>query len=1022
MEKRLSVAFLWHMHQPLYKDLLTGKYYLPWVRLHSTYSYLDMVSILEDFPEIRGTFNFTPSLICQIKDFSENRDQEDVFLSLSRKKASELEPSDKAFLLKNFFSCDPKNAIQPFKKYAKLLSGRGKVFNEEALIDISKKYSEGDFLDLQVFFNLAWCGFTLRENDPLIKDLVRKGGDFTEGEKQALLDKQKEVVASILPLYKKLQDEGRIEISTSPYYHPILPLLCKGNHGKGYDYSADAKIQVSKAIDLYEKVFGRKPIGMWPSEGSVSPEIIPILADAGIKWIATDEGILLESFKGEDVPREELIYRSFTAENAGRKIDMVFRDINLSNAVSFKYSHMPPDKAAYDLLSDINAIRKARQISGGEHIVNIILDGENPWPYFPDGGKQFLSKLYSGLTESPDLKTYSIGGYLSEYLQRKEIHSLYSGSWIDRNFNKWIGSPQKDKAWEYLDKTRKELFAVEEPPEEALEELYVAEGSDWFWWYDDFGTEINFIFDDLFRMHLSNIYKILGKRIPHYLTVPIMSGPGVKKIPEILVPSEMARFNRILLVSSEVYPFAKTGGLADVCGSLPRALVSLGCEVRVIMPFYSGVKDAGLDIELESRKIKHPLLESMFGFDLYVNKADGISTYFVSNKKYFAREGLYGSSKGDYSDNALRFAFFDRAVLAAIKAINYRPDVIHCNDWQTALIPFYLRFKLGHDTFYRNIKTLFTIHNMAYQGIFDKTVLRKIGIPDSFFNMNDLEFFDKVNFMKSGILYSDAINTVSHKYAEEIMTTEYGASLDGLMRSRKDYVYGIPNGVDYSIWSPRNDFFIKENYDAETLHKKRECKKDLIEDIRLSIGVESPLIGFVGRLAYQKGVDLFAEIVPEIIKLGAGVVILGSGDSKYINLFKELMAKYPGKIYMCNDFNDELAHKIESGSDIFIMPSRYEPCGLNQMYSIKYGTVPVVRATGGLDDVIVDYDEDPENGNGFKFGPSSSEALLAALERAIILYHDKTVWDKIMKQGMICDFSWAHSAEQYLKLYRKIIL
>jgi starch synthase len=254
------------------------------------------------------------------------------------------------------------------------------------------------------------------------------------------------------------------------------------------------------------------------------------------------------------------------------------------------------------------------------------------------------------------------------------------------------------------------------------------------------------------------------------------------------------------------------------------------------------------------------------------------------------------------------------------------------------------------------------------------------------------------------------------------MTSKYGCGLDGLMRLRKDHLYGIPNGVDYSVWSPRNDHYLKKNYDIDSLENKKECKKDLIEETRLSIEADSPVIGFVGRLVYQKGVDLLSGVIPALVNSGAGIVILGRGEKDYEETFRALADRYPGNVHVCNDFNDALAHKIEAGSDIFVMPSRYEPCGLNQMYSIKYGTVPVVRATGGLDDVIIDYDQDSDRGNGFKFGPSSPEALLSTLERAITLYHDKTVWVNIMKQGMKADFSWTRSAEEYLKLYRNIII
>ncbi|MDD3088998.1 MAG: glycogen synthase GlgA [Candidatus Omnitrophica bacterium] len=1021
MTRKLAVTFLWHMHQPLYKDLLTGKYHLPWVRLHSTYSYLDMVSVLEEFPAARVTFNYTPSLIWQLLDISSGGRPDDLFYELTAIDPRDMDGAQKRFVLKNFFSCDLKNAIFPIERYKEFFLRRGNDLREEELEKKSREFNDNDMRDLQVFFNLAWCGFTLREKNPLVKGLIAKGGGYTEGEKEQLLKLQLEVVASILPKHKKLQDEGQIEISTTPFYHPIMPLLCGPLQGKGYGLKEDAREQLRRGIDLYEKVFAKRPVGMWPSEGSVSQDIIPLLAKEGIEWMATDEGIAIESFRGRDITREDLIYGAFTAEESGHKIDMIFRDINISNAISFRYSGMPSKQAAQEVIHDIYSIRKAVEAKGGEHLAAIILDGENAWPYFPDGGKGFLREIYKTLSSSDKVEMTTISGYLKSRPARRKIEKLWAGSWINRNFDKWIGSPQKNKAWEYLDKTRKMLSAVKDPPEAAMEEMYIAEGSDWFWWYDDFGSELNFVFDELYRMHLSNIYKILGREVPYYLTQPVPAGPAAQRLPESTA-LVMGSYPKVMFISPEVVPYAKTGGLADVSASLPKALSALGCDVRVIMPYYKSVHDGAFGIKKELGGVKHPMLDDgMFGFDIYMVREDGVTTYFIRNDRYFMREGLYGNPLGDYSDNWQRYSFFSRAVLAAMKALDVRPDIIHANDWQTALVPFYMRFLLSGDRFFGGIKTLFTIHNMAYQGVFDKKILKKALSPEGFFNMNDLEFYGKVNFMKSGILYSDAISTVSHRYAEEIMTPEFGCGLDGLLRAKKDTLYGIPNGADYSIWSPRNDRFIKERYDSESLEKKIECKKDLIRRARLDIDPGSPIIGSVSRFAEQKGIDLIAGIVGKTVELGAAFVILGNGSREYQRVFRSLAAKYKGKVYVTSEFNDELAHVIEAGSDIFLMPSRYEPCGLNQIYSVKYGTIPVVRATGGLDDVIIDVEEDPENGNGFKFGPATEEAFFAAVKKAVKRYADPGSWHRLMKKAMSYDYSWESSARKYLTLYRKLM-
>ncbi|MGB3057919.1 MAG: glycogen synthase GlgA [Candidatus Omnitrophota bacterium] len=478
---------------------------------------------------------------------------------------------------------------------------------------------------------------------------------------------------------------------------------------------------------------------------------------------------------------------------------------------------------------------------------------------------------------------------------------------------------------------------------------------------------------------------------------------------------------KILIVSAEVFPFAKVGGLADVAGSLSKALSSLGCEVRVIMPLYGCIDREKFCLVKEKSNIRHPLTGKIFGFDLYSHKANGVTFDFIEKKRYFSRKEIYGASWGDYPDNAYRFGFFSKAALAFTRSVGFKPDIIHCNDWQSALLPFYLKHVLAGDDFYRGIKVLYTIHNMAYQGLFRQSAMRRLGIPREFFDPDKLEFYGKLSFMKAGLLYSDAISTVSRKYAEEIMTPDYGCGLETLLRSRKDRLYGILNGVDYSTWSPEKDKLIKVNYDVSSIEKKAVCKKDLLEYTGLELKAEAPVFGCVTRLVEQKGMDLVAGITDQIAGKGAGLVVLGKGGRNYNQMFRDLAGKYPKNVYACSDFNDEMAHRIEAGCDMFLMPSRYEPCGLNQMYSIKYGTIPIVRATGGLDDAIVDFDEDRGKSNGFKFKEADEKSLMKAVERAIERFRDKTLWRKLMLQAMSYDYSWEHSAKEYIKLYTKTL-
>ncbi len=482
----------------------------------------------------------------------------------------------------------------------------------------------------------------------------------------------------------------------------------------------------------------------------------------------------------------------------------------------------------------------------------------------------------------------------------------------------------------------------------------------------------------------------------------------------------MTKKLKILLASSEVAPFAKTGGLADVAGSLPSALQEMDCEVSVFLPFYRHTKTQDLNIKLVKRGLKAELGHWDFDFSLFHTKREGVDFYFIDKEEYYDRDFLYGTPQGDYPDNAKRFAFFANAVLTGAQAINFKPDIIHCNDWQSALIPFYIKYKFQNSDFLKHAKTLFTVHNLAYQGLFEKDIMPELGIGYEFFTPDTLEFWDKFSFMKAGILYSNAISTVSAGYAREILTKEFGCGLDGLLNVRKNDLYGVLNGVDYSEWNPKVDRYIKAKYDETSLEGKEICKKDLLSEMKLSPGADKPLLGVISRLAAQKGIDIIADCAEAITKLGASLVILGTGDEKYHKILTALAKKYPKTIAVKIAFDNSLAHKIEAGSDMFLMPSRYEPCGLNQMYSLKYATIPLVRATGGLDDTIIDYTKDPKNANGFKFNEAEISDFMDALKRAVSVYKNKKQWHSLMLKAMSEDFSWGHSAKEYIKLYKKI--
>jgi starch synthase len=397
--------------------------------------------------------------------------------------------------------------------------------------------------------------------------------------------------------------------------------------------------------------------------------------------------------------------------------------------------------------------------------------------------------------------------------------------------------------------------------------------------------------------------------------------------------------------------------------------------------------------------------------------ADGVRTFLVECPEFFDREGLYTVKGQDYPDNALRFAGFSLTCLEFLKRSENPPDILHCHDWQSALVPIYLRTLYRNDGYFRRTSIVFTIHNLGYQGLFPPTVLPQISLDHSLFTMDGLEFYGKVNLLKGGILFSDFITTVSRKYAEEIQTPEFGHGLEGVLKSRADRLQGILNGVDYEAWNPATDKLIPANYTPEDLAGKETCKKVLLETMGTATPVlNRPVIGIVSRFAAQKGFDLIAGIAEELMGMDLYIVALGTGEPEFESLFRTLAAKYPDKFLVKVAYDNTLAHQIEAGADMFLMPSRYEPCGLNQIYSLKYGTVPVVRATGGLDDTIEAFDG--KTGTGFKFRDYTPQALLAAIQQAVEVYHQPKIWRKLMLNGMKKDFSWGASAKQYLKIYQ----
>ncbi|NOY52127.1 MAG: glycogen synthase GlgA [Deltaproteobacteria bacterium] len=478
---------------------------------------------------------------------------------------------------------------------------------------------------------------------------------------------------------------------------------------------------------------------------------------------------------------------------------------------------------------------------------------------------------------------------------------------------------------------------------------------------------------------------------------------------------------KILFAASEVVPFAKTGGLADVAASLPSALKALGHDVRVIMPRYRSVGKAGIPIKEMGKKVAIRVGDEIHPGSLALAELpSGVPVYLVGYDPYFDREGLYGSGRGDYPDNASRFIFFSRAVLEAVKTLDFVPDILHLNDWQTALAALYLKTGRG-PAFSHEIASVFTIHNLGYQGLFARGEMPLTGLGWDLFTPRGIEFYGKINFLKAGLIAADRITTVSRRYAEEIRTPEYGSGLEGVLQERSRDLVGIINGVDYSCWDPKTDPLIPARYSPDALDGKAVCKRALKKEFGLKGPQSRPLIGCVSRLTDQKGFDLIVESAEKLSIMDLSLVVLGDGEERYRKGLAALVDAFPDRFGLRVGYNDSLAHLIEAGADFFLMPSRYEPCGLNQMYSLKYGTVPIVRATGGLDDTILSFDTGTGFGNGFKFSDYSSAALLKTLQEALAVYRIPAAWKRLRANAMACDFSWERSAREYVGLYEELL-
>lgn len=476
---------------------------------------------------------------------------------------------------------------------------------------------------------------------------------------------------------------------------------------------------------------------------------------------------------------------------------------------------------------------------------------------------------------------------------------------------------------------------------------------------------------------------------------------------------------RVVFAASEMYPFSKTGGLGDVMGALPPALARMGVPTTVFTPYYGTLRTAGFNLK--------PLLRNcVVGYpwppitvNVFETNYRSVTVYFLQRSEFFDRKNYYNDHYGDYFDNAERFIFFCRAVLAVLRKLGEPPAVIHAHDWQAALLPAYIHFLKREDPFWNETRTVTTIHNIAFQGRFSSRLFRGCGLPEEAWCPDGVEYYGDFNFLKAGIAYADTITTVSPSYAREILTERFGFGLDGILRHRERHLVGILNGADYCIWDPKNDRFLAAPYSRSDFSGKQECKRDLLERLGMSPSLmDRPLLGFVGRLRGQKGIDLLLEILPELMREDVGLVVLGEGSLRYEGAIQAMAAQYPGRLHAAVSYTEELAHRIQAGSDVFLMPSRYEPCGLTQMYALRYGTPPVASSMGGLRDTIIPY-PDPR-ATGFTFMRIEAEDFHRSILDAVRLWENRDAWHDMVGRSMSQAFTWERSGKRYAELYRHL--
>jgi ADP-glucose type glycogen/starch synthase len=1212
--KPLNVAFVWHMHQPYYKDDLTNTYLLPWVRLRSAKDYFKMPALLDAYPKIRATFNLVPSLLAQIEDYGKE-ESVDLFLNLSKRDAAELSSEERGFIIRWMRESPKALRVQQSPRYLELASRQPDA-----------QFTAQDMRDLQIWFNLAWCDPAWAENDPRLAELKRKDRDFTESDKAPLFEAQMEIMSKVIPKYRELAERGQAELTFSPYYHPILPLLTSVDSARTanpqiqlperhFSHREDAERQIELGQGLFERLLGSRPTGMWPSEMAVGESVAGLAVRAKVDWMISDEEVLARSldthfYRDNEgrVNAPDQLYRPFLLERDGKSVSMVFRDSAISNSIGFDYQRMPSVDAARNLVGRLKRIRE--QQGDKEYLAVIALDGENAWEFYPRDGHDFLNALYTELEATPDVVTTTVSDFLRDYKPQQNLHHLHTGSWIGASLDTWIGDPEHNVAWDLLAETRtwleeqsRQRPQLSDAAALGWREILITEGSDWFWWFSrkhDSGMDT--IWDNQFRLHLRNVYKLLGQRAPARLFQPIIqraptserhvptetispksrsdaawkkagyyvvgSGFGALHRPAGVVervfygcdaerlyvridsprsPKELesqkiefwlycsgvpadgsdgtlelplavtaatdfgfdaahvvriiprakgaavsvARVNeaqtraepvaeydeadpffisipfkmlgrrggdtmevalvvsregrdieqvppsgslglripgdgaaagapekkqlKVLVAASELTPFAKSGGVADVAASLSKELRRLGHDVRVVMPRYRQVDIGKHGLEPVVRDLQVPFGSQTLPATILQGKLGDMIVYFVDCPPLYDRDGMYG-----FGDDDARSVYFSRALLEMLPALNFAPDVIHIHDWYAALVPNLID-RIYTEGPAAEVATTLTIHNLAAQGVFgfgaltlaglDKWGLIRVGIPG---------LDNVVNVLGRGIHFADVVNTVSERYAAEIQTPEFGEGLDELIRAHAHKLHGIVNGIDYEIFDPHRDPNIPHHYSISAIEPKALCRAELRSELGLE-QTDRPLCAMVSRLYDVKGLDLVEQAMPALMQFGVQVVVIGTGDRRYEDMFRRYAGERPAQVAAAIGFDAPLAQRIYAGADMLWMPSRYEPGGLAQLIALRYGTIPVVRSTGGLADTIKDYNPVASKGNGFTFTPYDPWQFFGTVVRAAETYRHPSVWTWLIRRAMSEDVSWSRSAQRYVQLYQAAI-